>query len=168
MQLATNEEIQALPQAWETAGFPSPTLTKSGILKEPEFDFDKVKGHVKLTKSITIGPFQTVHTSGLTECGQHFKRVNVIVEPDPHKDYDAAVPIQGYTVLKPGSSRVSVGIQNLSCRQVTIPAKTNLAKIAAANVIPHSYAPYVEDKDQPHQGSNEHQYRSKVRRCPRH
>ena len=25
------------------------------------------------------------------------------------------------------------------------------------NVIPHSYAPNVEDKDQPHQGSNEHQ-----------
>ena len=66
------------------------------MLKEPEFDLDKVKGHV------TIGPFQMVHTSGLTECGQHFKRVNVIVEPDPHKDYNAAVPIQGYTVLKPG------------------------------------------------------------------
>ena len=38
-----------------------------------------------------------------------------------------------------------------------IPAKTNFAKIAAANVIPHSYAPNVEDKDQPRQGSNEHQ-----------
>ena len=69
------------------------------------------------------------------------------MEPDPQKDYDAAIPIHGYTVLKPGSSRVSVGIQNLSCRQVTIPAKTSFAKIAAANVIPHSYAPNVEDKD---------------------
>ena len=110
LQLATKEEIEALPQAWETAGFPSPTLTKSGILKEPEFNLDKVKGHVKLTKSITIRPFQTVHTSCLTECGQHFKRVNVIVEPDPYKDYDTAIPIHGYTVLKPGSSKVSVGI----------------------------------------------------------
>ena len=103
LQLATKEEIEALPQAWETAGFPLSTLIKSGIMKEPEFDLDKVKGHVKLTKSITIGPFQMVHASGLTECRQHFKRVNVIVEPDPHKGYNAAVLIHGYTVPKPGS-----------------------------------------------------------------
>ena len=43
------------------------TIAKSGILKEPAFDLNKVKGYVKLTKSITIGPFQTVHASGLTE-----------------------------------------------------------------------------------------------------
>ena len=77
--------------AWESANFPPQTLAKSGILKEPEFDLNKVKGHVKLTKSITIGPFQTVHLSGLTECSQHFKRVNVIVEPDPDKNYEAAI-----------------------------------------------------------------------------
>ena len=157
LQLATKEEIEALPQAWETAGFPSSTLIRSGIMKEPEFDLDKVQGHVKLTKSITIGPFQMVHASGLTECRQHFKRVNVIVEPDPHKEYSVAVPIHGYTVLKPGSSRVSIGIWNLSCRQVTIPAKTSFAKIAAANIIPHSYAPNIEGKDQLYQGNNEHQ-----------
>ena len=95
-----------------------------------------------------------IHTSGLTECKQHFKRVNVIVEPDPQRAYDAAVPIHGYTVLKPGSSRVSIGIRNLSCRQVMIPAKTNIAKIAAANVIPHSYAPHVESNGQLHQEIN--------------
>ena len=72
---------------------------KSGIFKEPDFDLNKVKGHVKLTKSFTIGPFQTVHVSGLTECNQHFKRVNVILEPDPYKNYKAAFPIYGYTVL---------------------------------------------------------------------
>ena len=82
--------------------FPPLTLAKSGILKEPEFDLNKVKRHVKLTKSVTIEPFQTVHASDLTECNQHFKRVNVIVEPDPDKNYEAAIPIHGYTVLKLG------------------------------------------------------------------
>ena len=77
LQLATKEEKGALPQAWKTANFPTQTLAKSGILREPEFDLNKVKGYVKLTKSITIGPFQTVHASGLTECNQHFKRINV-------------------------------------------------------------------------------------------
>ena len=162
LQLATKEEREALPQAWETANFPPQVLMRSGILKEPEFDLDKGKGHVKLTKSITITPFQTVHASGLTECRQHFKRVNVIVEPNPNKNYDAAVPIHGYTVLRPGSSRVSIGILNLSCRQVTIPAMSTLAKIAAANVVPHSYAPNIENKDQLHQGSNNYQDRGTV------
>ena len=152
--MATKKEIEALPQAWKTAGFPSQALTKSGILQEPEFDLDKVKGHVKLTKSITIGPFQMIHAFGLTKCRHHFKRVNVIVEPDPLKDYGAAVPIHGYTMLKPGSSKVSISIQNLSCRQVMILAKSNFAKIAAANVIPYSYALDVEDKDQSYQGNN--------------
>ena len=131
LQLATKEEKEALPQAWETANFPPQTLAKSGILEEPEFDLDQVKRCVKLTKSITIGPFQTVHASGLTKCRQHFKRVHVIVEPDPNGNYEAAVPIHGYTVLKPGSSRVSIGIQNLSCRQISILAKSALAKIAS-------------------------------------
>ena len=127
-------------------------MSKSGILRESEFDLDNVRGYVKLTKSITIGPFQTVYTSGLTECSQHFKRVNVVVEPDPHREYDAVIQIHGYTVLKPGSSRVSIGIHNISCRQVTIPAKTNFAKIAATNVVPHSYAPMVESGEQAYQG----------------
>ena len=59
--LATKEEKETLPQAWETANFPLQTVAKSGILKEPEFDLNKVKRDVKLTKSITIRPFQTVH-----------------------------------------------------------------------------------------------------------
>ena len=128
--------------------FPPQALSKSGILKEPEFDLNKVKGHVKLTKSITIGPFQTVHVSGLTECSQHFKRVNVIVEPNPDKSYETAIPIHGYTVVKPESSRVSVGIRNLSCRKITVPAKSVFTKIAPANIVSHSHAPNVQNNEQ--------------------
>ena len=123
-------------------------MAKSGILKEPEFDLNKVKGHVKLTKSVTIGPFQIVHVSGLTECSQHFKRVNVIVESYPDKNYEAAIPIHGYTVLKHGPSGVSVGLRNLSCRKVTIPTKSIIAKVAAANIVPHSYAPNIDNNEQ--------------------
>ena len=86
--------------------------------------------------------------SGITECDRHFKRVNVIVESDPKKNYDAVIPINGYTVLKPGSSRVSVGIRNISCKSITIPTKTIIAKVAAANVVPHSYALNVENNEQ--------------------
>ena len=68
----------------------------------------------------------------------------MIVESDPKREYSAAIPINGYTVLKLGSSQVAIGIRNVSCQCVTIPAKTVIAKVTAANVVPHSYALKVE------------------------
>ena len=79
-------------------------------MNKPTFDLNQVNGKVKLTKAVVIKPFQTVHVSGNTECNQHFKRVNVIVESDPERVYSGAILINGYTVLKPGSLRVSIGI----------------------------------------------------------
>ena len=99
-----------------------------------------------MTKPITIAPFQTVHVSGLTGCDQHSKRVNVIVESDPDKEYESMTPIHGYMVLKPGSSRVSIGLRNCSCHKVTVPAKSIIAKVTAANVVPHSLAPNLDNE----------------------
>ena len=148
MQLATEEEKQSLSPAWVTASFAPQALSKAGVLNGPNFDLNQVNGKVKLTKAVVIKPFQTVHVSGHTECNQHFKRVNVIVESDPERDYSSAILINGYTVLKPGSSRVSIGIRNISCQNVTIQAKTVVAKIAAANVVPHFFAPNDESNEQ--------------------
>ena len=146
--MVTDEEGKTLPLAWETASFSPQTLSKLSILKEPNFNLNQVKGKVKLTKAVTIKPFQTTHVSGLTECDQHFKRVNVIVESDPKINYEATIPINGYTVLKPGSSRVSVGIRNINCKSITIPAKTIIAKVTAVNVVPPSYALNIENDEQ--------------------
>ena len=148
MQLASKEEKQYLSPAWVTASFAPKALSKAGVLNEHNFDLNQVNGKVKLTKAVVIKPFQMVHVSGHTKCKQHFKRVNVIVKSDPERNYSGAIPVNGYTVLKPGSSRVSIGIRNISCQSVTIPAKTVIAKIAAANVVPHSYAPNVESNEQ--------------------
>ena len=109
MKSATLVELAKLSIAWKMASFPS-HLNKNLTFQEPEFDLNKIKGHVRLTKPITIAPFQTVHVSGLTGCDQHSKRVNVIVEPDPNRDYGSVIPIHGYTVLKPRSSQVSIGL----------------------------------------------------------
>ena len=103
MKFTTQDELAKLLIAWKMASFPS-YLKKNITLKEPEFDLNKIKGHIRLTKSITIAPFQTIHVLGLTGCDQHTKRGNVIVEPDPDWEYESVAPIYGYTVLKPGSS----------------------------------------------------------------
>ena len=51
-------------------------------------------------------------------------------------------------MLKQGSSRVSVGIRNLSCRKITVPTKSIIDKVAAANIVPHSYAPNIVNNEQ--------------------
>ena len=79
-------------------------MSKAGVLNDPSFDLNQVNGQVKLNKAVVIKPFQTVHVSGHTECNQHFKRVNVIVESDPERVYSGGIPINGYAMLKPGSS----------------------------------------------------------------
>ena len=145
MKFATQDELAKLSIAWKMASFLS-YLKKNITLKEPQFDLNKIKGHVRLTKSITIAPFQTIHVSGLTGCDQHSKRVNVIVEPDPDREYESVVPIYRYTVLKPGSSRVSISLQNYSCHKVTVPAKSIIAKVSAANVVPPSLAPNLDNE----------------------
>ena len=145
MKSATQDEFAKLLIAWKTAGF-APSLNKNLTLKEPEFDLNKIKGHVRLTKPITIAPFQTVHVLGLTGCDQHSKRVNVIVEPDPDREYEFVTPIHGYMVLKPGFSRVSIGLQNYSYCKVMIPTKSMTAKVSAANVVPHSWAPNLDNE----------------------
>ena len=50
-------------------------------------------------------------------------------------------------MLKPGSSRISIRLRNHSCRKVTINAKTIIAKVTAANVVPHSLAPNLENEN---------------------
>ena len=58
------------------------------------------------------------------------------------------VPVQIYTVLKPGSTRIKFGLRNLSARAVTIKCKTAIARFAAANAIPDMLAPSVEEGNQ--------------------
>ena len=52
-----------------------------------------------------------------------------------------------YSTLKPSSSRVSIGLRNLSCKSVTIKPKTIVAEVAAANVVPISIAPKFEGEE---------------------
>ena len=41
----------------------------------------------------------------------------------------------------------SVGLRNHSCRRITITAKSVVAKITAANIVPHSLAPNAENEN---------------------
>ena len=61
--------------------------------------------------------------------------------------HEAVKPICMYSELRPGSSRVSVGLRNLSCESVTIRSKMVVAKVSVANMVPLSVAPNLVGKE---------------------
>ena len=80
LALVTKEEYRNLSVAWTRANFSPRPISKSAQIKESKFDLETIKGKVKLTKSVTIAPFETIQVPGLTECITHLKRVHVIME----------------------------------------------------------------------------------------
>ena len=147
LALVTREEYGKLPIAWARANFPPKPISKSATVLESEFDLDTIKGHVKVTKAITIPPFQTVQATGIMNCSTHFKRVRVITKPADRFDNEAIRTVAIYSTLKPGSSRVSIGLRNLSCKSVTVKPKTIVLEVAAANVVPILIAPKLEGEE---------------------
>ena len=65
------------------------------------------------------------------------------IEPlEEHKEGDGpfcAVP--SYTFLKPGSQRVQVMIKNITARAITVKSGERVARVEAANAVPHMLAP---------------------------
>ena len=78
LKLTTKEELINLPEAWKVADFPP--IKKQTTISEPILDLNQVQGKVKLTKDVTIGPFDTVYVPGNTSIQKHSKRLNIMVE----------------------------------------------------------------------------------------
>ena len=119
---------------------------------EPDSNLEMVKGKVKLSKSVILKPFETIHVSAISESRQHRKRVNVILERIEGSMGDDVVPANSYSKLYPGSSRAKVVLRNMTPREITLKTKTCAARMAAANVVPHMLAPKIvknsENEDQ--------------------
>ena len=120
LAVVTKEEYGNLSVAWERANFPPRPVVKSTQVQEPEFDLSLIKGQVRITKAVSIPPFETVHVPRLTGCNSHFKRVHVMTEASERFNHEAVKTICAYSMLKLGSSRVSTGLRNLSCKSVII------------------------------------------------
>ena len=147
LALVTRKEYRNLLVAWARANFPQQLVLKSAQIKESEFDLETIQGKVKLTKSVTLAPFETIQVPGLTECTTHFKRVHVITEASEKFKHEAIKPICTYSKLRRGSSRVSIGLKNLSCKSVMLKPRMVVANVSVANIVSFSIAPNLEGKE---------------------
>ena len=105
-------------------------------VKEKVFSLDRVEGTVKLTKTIEIHQFGTIQVHGMTNVKGHNKKVNLIVEPMKNRPNQSVVVVPSFTALKPGSSKVNMNVRNLTSRKITVKAKSIVAGVAAANMVP--------------------------------
>ena len=136
----TPEEVSSMGKAWDRARISSYIRGRAVKLQEgTDLCLDQVKGNIKLTKDVIIQPFETIKVQGITKVRNHQKQVHIMVEPrQTHCRTISAIPT--YSHLKPGSSKVSLGLQNYSCRPITVKAKSTVATISAANAVPGKIA----------------------------
>ena len=94
-------------------------------------------GVVKTTKPVTIYAGERKEIHGIDKIKHGGYSVNCISEPAMEKALPKGLKlITGYSALEAGSSRVSNVIENISDKDITIPAKTIVSQLSLANMIP--------------------------------
>ena len=66
----------------------------------------------------------------------HYKRVSVATGYSDKNTNKNIATVRSYSFLKPSSYKVTVGIRNLTSKQVVLKAGTVIGKIEAANAVP--------------------------------
>ena len=104
------------------------------------------KNTVKTTKPITLPPFSTTIVRGHTELKGHGLKLNLIAEPSENNQLPPSVQCTPTNSnLEPGSNRVTVGLRNVSAKQITIPSRTVVCQIQLANMVPKIQTPKGQD-----------------------
>ena len=92
---------------------------------------------MKLARETSIGPFGTIEVKGIINTPNLYKRVNVVVDNLPEKQYCKDITIvQKIQTLKPGSNKIPVVLRNLSCRTLKVRKGMKIAHVEASNIGP--------------------------------
>ena len=104
------------------------------------------KHMVKITKHITLPPYPTTIVQGHTKLKGHGLKLNLIAEPSENNQLPSSVQCTPtYCNLEPGSNRVTVGLGNVSAKQITVPSRTVVCQIQLANMVPKLQTPTGQD-----------------------
>ena len=85
-----------------------------------------------------MGPFETIEMKGiLQKTPNHYKRINIVVDDLQGKGSSKdIVVISQLQILKSGSDRILVALQNLTSRTLKLKKGMNVAHVEASQVIP--------------------------------
>ena len=116
------------------------------VNQEDKQTVPKIDSVVKVTRNITIVPFGTIEVKGVIKTPNHYKHINVVIDDlpeDQHCKY--VVIVQQIQVLKPGSNKIPVVLQNVSCRTLKLKKGMKIAHVEASNVIPSFVSSQVSE-----------------------
>ena len=140
IKLATEEELRNLNKQWQR----SLVATKLTIKEVQVLDIENAQivsgldSDVKLFRDTTLGPFETIKTKGiLRKTPNHYKRKNVMVNDlRERRSYKDMAVVHQLQILKPGSDRIPMVLQNLSGRTLKLKKGMNVAHVEASQVVP--------------------------------
>ena len=141
IHLITDEELRQVDKCWQRGIISWKIAMKTAKLKENKDLLDKVTGNVKLTRKVTIPPFETVTILGVTHVNMHSKRVNIVTEPREGID-EYTVP--SYSYMRPGLKQAEVALLSLSNRPIILKKGTIVGTVKAGNKVPPMLAPRVQ------------------------
>ena len=93
------------------------------------------KGSIKTIKPVTLPPFSTTIVKGSTKLRSHGMWLNLIAESSSGAQLPSGVQCApSYCTLEPGSSRVAVGLRNLSSQPIKIPFQVVVGQLQQATI----------------------------------
>ena len=123
IKLATKTELENLNKQWNRSLIATKLLMKKTQLvnQEDAQIVSQIDNVVKITKYTTVTPFETIKVKGVIRAPRHYKHINVVINelPEGQCCKDIAV-VQQIQILRPGSNKIPVVLQNLSCRVLKI------------------------------------------------
>ena len=114
------------------------TMKEAQIVNQEDAQIvSKIDNTVKIARDTTIVQLGTAEVKGAIKAPNHYKCVIVVAEDLPEHQHckDVAV-IHQIQILKPGSNKIPVVLQNLSCRTLKIKKGMKIAHVEASNVVP--------------------------------
>ena len=139
IKLGTEKELETLNKQWQRSLVATKlTMGEAQVLDvEEEQIISRLDSNVKLIRDTILGPFEIVETKGiLRKTPNHYKRMNVVVdnleERRPYKDIAVFFQLQ---ILKPGSDRISIVLQNLTSRTLKLKKGMNVAHVEASQIV---------------------------------
>ena len=90
---------------------------------------------VKLTKKVTVLPFETLYVMGIYNTLIMAKALDVMVEAEKEPFSHSIITVNSYSHIKQDFTWVPLGLHNHTCRVITIPTKTVVARVIAVNEV---------------------------------
>ena len=115
------------------------TMKEAQVLDIEEAQIvSQLDSNIKLVRDTTLGPFETIEMKGiLRKTPNHYKRMNVVVDDlRERRSYKDIPVVHQLQILKPGSDRIPMVLQNLSGRTLKLKKGTNVTHVEASQVVP--------------------------------